>query len=148
MKTMNFNTLLKLAAALGFLGLPVGAAAYSVPSPRPAMALNAAVSSTLATGTFGSLLLSSRVFEGADCAGENWFSASLKTCLPAVIGRAELKAQRGPALADADLKVKSDEPAPRVKRVSRLQEPGEAMGGGKERKEAAAKKAAASDDRE
>ncbi|HCC49090.1 MAG TPA: hypothetical protein DEQ38_13390 [Elusimicrobia bacterium] len=88
MKTMNFSTLLKLAAIAALLGLPVTAGATA-----PA----ASVSSAAA------------------------------------------------GLASADLKVKSQEGVTRVKRVSRLQEPGEAMGGGKERKEAASKKAASGD---
>lgn len=115
MKTMNFNTLLKFAAAIGFLGLPAGAGATAP----------AASGSSLAAGL-------------ADTYEEAAASPVKAPQLPRL-------ALDGSGYSEDKLKVKSEEEAPRVKRVSRLQEPGEAMGGGKERKEAAAKKAASED---
>ncbi|OGR66579.1 MAG: hypothetical protein A2X31_04470 [Elusimicrobia bacterium GWB2_63_22] len=114
MKTMKFNTLLKLAAAIGFLGLP--AVALATPPAAPGSSLAAGLADT---------------YEEAAASPE--------------------KAPRLPRLAldsggySEDKLVKNEEGATRVKRTSRLQEPGEAMGGGEERRAAAAKKAAGED---
>lgn len=126
MKTLNISTLLKLAALAAALWLPAraGATATLTAGGSPATRLAAAYEKA-GSAPAKSLLLPARP--------------------PAGVADAVEKTLRGPALAGADLKVKSEEEAPRAKRVSRLQEPGDAMGGGKERKEAAAKKAASGD---
>jgi len=108
MKTLNFNTLLKLAAAAAFLGLPASSGATAP----------AASGGSLAAGL-------AAAYEKAPAA------PAKSQLLP---GRALFGSS---GYFEAELKVTGEEAAPRVKRVSRLQEPGEAMGGGKEQKEAA-----------
>ena len=115
MKTLNFNTLLKLAAAVGFLGLP--AAALATPPAAPGSSLAAGLADT---------------YEEA--------AAS-----PVKAPRLPRLALDSSGYSEDKLKVKSEEETPRVKRTSMLQEPGEAMGGGEERRAAAAKKAASED---
>lgn len=142
MKTLNFKTLLELAAAAVFFGLPAraGATAPATFGSSPAAGLAAAYQKAAASPV-KSLLLPGRALEGNGCSEVKWIpKTSVKPCPPAGVTDAVGKALQGPVLAE--LKVKSEEGAPRAKRVSRLQEPGEAMGGGKERKEAAAKRAA------
>jgi len=77
-------------------------------------------------------------FEGTDCAKTGGFSkVPFKTCPTAGSEDPALKTREVVALVDASLKEKVEglkEPeTQRVKRVSRLQEPGEAMGGGREK---------------
>ena len=115
MKTMNFNTLLKLAAAIGFLGLPASSGATAPAASGGSLAAGLAV-------TY-----------------EETAAAPAKS--PRLPG---LSLESG-GYSEDQLKVETEEKAPRAKRTSRLQEPGEAMGGGKEIKEAAAKKAAGGD---
>ena len=87
----------------------------------------------------GGLQLSGRgLFEGVDCSGKDRFSKTpFKICPPTDIKVSALKTQEVHALADAGLKEKVEglnkPETQRVKRVSRLQEPGEAMGGGMEK---------------
>jgi len=107
MKTKNLSTLLELAAALGFLGFVLGAGAYPVPAPQQAAAAKAAFS-----------------------------KAPLKIWPPAGIRDSGHKKKEVLALASAGMaeKNKGEKLATqRVKRVSRLREPGEAMGGGREK---------------
>ena len=152
MKNINLNTLLKLAAALGFLGLPFQAAAYPVSAPQPTIAEAAGNYGATLSGSSDmdpavamingkNLQLRGFVRKDADCSPKSWFSkAPVLICPPAGVPSAAIKTQE--ALADAVIKENAAAQKPvalRAKRISRLREPGEAMGGGKARplKEAA-----------
>jgi hypothetical protein len=163
MNKINLSTLTVLMIVACFLGSPLEAAVYTVaPQPAAAVKAGgpgAVIAESfgnygkeglskiryeageLTPGLVkeGALLLSGRgQFEGVECSGNNRFSKTpFKTCPPADVKVSALKTQEGIALADAGLKEKvegQNKPeTQRVRRVSRLQEPGEAMGGGREK---------------
>ncbi|MCX5796594.1 MAG: hypothetical protein NTY77_13955 [Elusimicrobia bacterium] len=122
MKKVNLKIMLELAAAFVFLGVPSQAGENSVMTSQLAIAAKAGAFSTLTPeSTLGR-------FEGIDSPQKGWLSKA-----PSAIAPVSKTPEALPA-AGANLKTKAAEPVksvePRKPRVSRLQEPGEALGGG------------------
>jgi len=159
MKLANFLTALELAVALVFLGAPVQAYRYPAMAVLPAEAETSGGPGTPASGFFVShygaadqdkmcraeaaaapvitkenkLKLPEPIQQGMDYSQKGRLSEAFSEVYPkAVIRDSKTIPLTGESLGKTG--AKPEKPVePRKKRVSRLQEPGEAMGGGKEK---------------
>lgn len=131
----NLNVLLGLAAALALLGVPSQAADSSGLASQLAMAAKAGGFSTLTQAT--SLGLTTD--QGGDRFQKGWLSKALpRMSAQAAVMGSSLQTPEGPSATGSILKNEGEglekSVAPRQKRVSSLQDPGEAMYGSKEKR--------------
>jgi len=157
MKNKNLNIILELAVALVFLCAPVRADNFSAVASRSDKTAKVSESNIMmeSFGNYGGSdsnkiseersTLKVKVsapsgrgqFDGIDCSKIGWFSkAPSKTC-PQTVTKDFVFTPENFTSMSASLKNKSEGlekvAEPRKKRVSRLQEPGEAFGGGREK---------------
>ena len=143
MKKINLRTVLELAATLVFLGVPLGAGNNSVMGSQMVMAAKAGGFSTLmmksfenygGAGSDKACYAEKKLTHGSVKEKGLLSKAPNKTRPQTVITNPVPETPAALSLRDANLKEdgKGIETR-RTKRVSRLQDPGEAMGGGREK---------------